>query len=683
MTRGNESVLLKVFDRNRKPILVFNSADITSNLLQLRRFNYVDSQQIEDSSTLVFETEDPAVVDYPAIQYGKAIYVQWGFMDDALNNVIIPGQKSQIRKIYIADRRVKYGNSGIEIQLDLLPKASWLILQASSQTINHHTNLKDLAEEVVGNTTVGKIKVEVNSDDNFTLFPPDNTRVEKGPDPIIYIQALKNPLKELRNKVTSLPSQHDLVAKGDTIQINKRNFKQAPKFNFTYKEEPGNFIEFIAETAIREYPVVDTEHYEFDAEAQLPVMTEVRGEDVPEDVLSTSTVNPEAPVDDSNAFTIDNVFEDVANAFVPDFGAFEFIFPELRSNSPIDNPTLKDGPLRAIDQYKEQGLNFRAEGGIVYTSNDDPEAGADSERTLTIPVSDETERDDSLHTAIVEELSAQADANYKRKRAELPKRIIKLRGEVQELLRQSSDKEDEIYNNVGIPNSPTSTKEIRNAARARKRAELEAILELLRAKKSEYESLQRELLTQTEAENLFGTPQPGAFKRNYSDVYRVMYGTHNTVANNDDPRNDFGTFARVDETRVQLRTFIFPSYPSSSSSTNPQEEINRKKNDLKKEQERRNPGTLTTLGEPSAISGCIIHIDSRTKTDSGNYFVLKVEHDVDGNSGYLTTWHVSRDGDNAPSKDKTTRKVKSNKRLNRGLKPVSSPNSRYIKKNKE
>lgn len=140
---GYGAPLVRVF--NEKGTEVFD---------RVTAFSYNHSEKADDSSRIVIETLDIAMVDHPQLQPGKVLKVVFGY----LNSIV------RVHLVWIWDVTAQFNEQGLRLEIIAYCKAAYLKLNSSQEVYNNATVL-DAAAAVAKKNDLGLQYIEPNSGD--------------------------------------------------------------------------------------------------------------------------------------------------------------------------------------------------------------------------------------------------------------------------------------------------------------------------------------------------------------------------------------------------------------------------------------------------------------------------------------------------------------------------------------
>lgn len=109
LKNGTGTAYLAIFDNNKKPVCDNRGIPIG---VYMSDFWYQYEEDGSDSAEITLNTDDPDIVDIPALAHDNTLRVQWGliFSDGT-------SESSPVRKIVIRDHDIDFDENGVKLLL--------------------------------------------------------------------------------------------------------------------------------------------------------------------------------------------------------------------------------------------------------------------------------------------------------------------------------------------------------------------------------------------------------------------------------------------------------------------------------------------------------------------------------------------------------------------------------------
>jgi len=245
-----------VLDIDDKPIIRF-----------ITDFKYIYDEENDDECSIRFQFPSSQYCDSIFFKQDSVLIVQWGYITPGGNFI-----KSPERKIALRDKKTKYTDKGIQLDLECTDLISY-IKNIKTNTVRENTNLVDFIKEVAD----GKFKATITTHGFITLIgnrgtvrsfefdekknavsqvAVDNARFESRAIKLDFKKVIKgkslsinNAIKDLTSNIPDGPYIQDTT--DDVLEIKARNFNQDVFKTFTYAGGTGELLNFQSKTDTR------------------------------------------------------------------------------------------------------------------------------------------------------------------------------------------------------------------------------------------------------------------------------------------------------------------------------------------------------------------------------------------------------------------------------------------------
>lgn len=239
--------------------------------VKVTHFKYVYSVEQTDTSTIVVESDDPTIIDSPAIQPHSPIRVKWGYI----------GESSVERILYVIDSAEEYGPNGITITLSCYPKAYYLRFMSTPGMSGDET-YEEFIEKVCDKNNIKWVNPMVAI--QYTPeYNPNQFQTTGGSIAGTATESDINALRLARQNVvgqyiSSILNYHfmrraalsdwevfqellqegttdgvpELILRDDTLQLQLRDFSKPASLRWDYARGSGNIIRFHTQSNNRE-----------------------------------------------------------------------------------------------------------------------------------------------------------------------------------------------------------------------------------------------------------------------------------------------------------------------------------------------------------------------------------------------------------------------------------------------
>lgn len=212
------------------------------------RFSYLDSEKTDSRCTVLFQSDDYYMPDYPYFQNKSKWMVVWGYEKT---------EQLQSRTVYVRDIKPRYSETGFQFELVLFPKGTFLRDNHSNEVIDE-TDIMRVASDIAQNNGLDLV-VDVENFEEDLIAENENENYKKytvtdenGEDREIRVKIERTVPEAGLSKMDTLKflgaraKDGPLIIsmKDDSLILKQRNFKRTPIAYYEYDGGNNELIKF-------------------------------------------------------------------------------------------------------------------------------------------------------------------------------------------------------------------------------------------------------------------------------------------------------------------------------------------------------------------------------------------------------------------------------------------------------